>query len=217
MARVHTQAKGWRRTHPKAAALLRTVEQGFLRRLEDRLSHQQSGCPRRAWRQREPLVSQRRACFDSQLKPGSLARRTLRISRSEPWLFIFDFVVEALTESLGHLVFDTITHQFHDVLRPVQDCRTVGANLEMRFHAGAHLRVNFPVQEIGDLSPDLKAAYFNHLHWIQRVPFSFMLLAQPGLTTASPFRIPACPSTNYRRYPAPRHPASGSVPSEAWF
>src|SRR2546427_1330702 len=131
MARVHTQAKGWRPTHPKAAALFRAVEQGFLRRLEDRLSYQQSRCPRRAGRQREPLVSKRRACFDGQLKPGSLARRTLRISRSEPWLFIFDFVVEALTESFGHLVFDTITDQLHDVFGPIENCRTVGANLEM--------------------------------------------------------------------------------------
>src|SRR5216684_9347496 len=217
MARVQFETKERRRANSKAATLLRAVEQGFLRRLEDRLSHQQSGCPRRAWRQREPLVPQRRACFDSQLKPGSLARRTLRTSRSEPWLFIFDFVVEALTESLGHLVFDTITHQLHDVLGPVQDCRTVGANLEMRFHAGAHLWVNFPVQEIGDLSPDLKAADFYHVHWIRRVPFSFMRPAQPGLTRASPFRIPASRSTSSHRYPVPRHPASGSVPAGALF
>src|SRR6266849_4779720 len=190
MARVHFETKGRRRANSKAAALLRALEQGFLRRLEDRLSHQQSGCPRRVWRQREPLVPQRGACCDSQLKTGSLAWHTLGIKRSEPWLFIFDFVVEALTESLGHLVFDTITHQFHDVPGPVHDCRTVGANLEMRFHAGAHFRGDLSIQKIGDLSPDLKAADFYHLHWIRRVPFSFMRPAQPGLTTASPFRIP---------------------------
>src|SRR6266852_6355942 len=136
MARVHTQAKGWRPTHPKAAALFRAVEQGFLRRLEDRLSYQQSRCPRRAGRQREQLVSKRRACFDGQLKPGSLARHRRGSAGLNPgWLSVFDFVVEALTESFGHLVFDTITDQLHDVLGPVQDCRTVGANLEMRFHA----------------------------------------------------------------------------------
>src|SRR5713226_7006418 len=216
MARVHVETKGRRRANSKAAALLRALEQGFLRRLEDRLSHQQSGCPRRVWRQREPLVPQRGACFDDQLKPGSLAHHTLRISRSEPWLFIFDFVVKALTESLGHLVFDTITHQFHDVLRPVQDCRTVGANLEMRFHAGAHFRVDLPIQIIGDLSPDLEAADFYHLHWIRRVPFSFMRLAQADLTTAAPSRILACRSTSFHRCPVPGHPASGSVPGEAW-
>src|SRR2546428_7294577 len=218
MARVHTQAKGWRPTHPKAGALFRAVEQGFLRRLEDRLSYQQSRCPRRAGRQREPLVSKRRACFDGQLKPGSLARHRRGSAGLNPgWLSVFDFVVEALTESFGHLVFDTITDQPHDVLGPVQDCRTVGANLEMRFHAGAHLRVDLSVQKIGDLSPDLKAAYFDHLHWIQRVPFSFMSVTQPSLTTASPSHIPACRSTSSRRYPAPRHPASGSVPAEASF
>src|SRR5437016_9112763 len=119
------------------------------------------------------------------------------------------FRSKAFAESLGHLVFDTITHQLHDVLRPIQDRGAVGANLEMRFHACAHLRVDLPVQKIGDLSPDLKAAYFNHLHWIQRVPFSFMSVAQPSLTTASPSHIPACRSTSSRRYPAPRHPASG--------
>src|SRR5229473_2083415 len=215
MARVHVETEGRRRANSKAAALLRALEQGFFRRLEDRLSHQQSGCPRRARRQREPLVYQRGACCDSQLTTGSLAQHTLGINRFEMQLLVFDLVVEALAESLGHLVFDTITHQFHDVLGPVQDCRTVGTNLEMRFHARAHLGVNFPVQEIGDLSPDLKAADFYHLHWIRRVPFSFMHLAQPGPTTASPFRIPAYRSTSFRRYLAPRRPSSGSVLGEA--
>src|SRR5713226_706149 len=217
MARVQLETKERRRANSQAAALLRAMEQGFLRRLEDRLSHQQSGCPRRAWRQRQPLVPQRGACFDSQLKPGSLAQHTLVINMPERQLFVFDLVVEALAESLGHLVFDTITHQFHDVPGPVQDCRTVGANLEMRFHAGAHVRVDLPVQEIGDLSPDLEAADFYHLHWIRRVPFSFMRLAQPSLTTPSPFRIPACRRTSSQQYPVPRHPASGSVPAEALF
>src|SRR5712691_2942433 len=74
----------------------------------------------------------------------------------------------------------------------------------MRLHAGAHLRVDLPIQEIGDLSPDLKAADFYHLHWIRRVPFSFMRPGHPGLTTASPFRIPASRSTSSHRYPVPR-------------
>src|SRR5712664_4980990 len=98
MARVQLETKERRRANSQAAALLRTVEQGFLRRLEDRLSHQQSGCPRRAWRQRKPLVSKRRACFDGQLKPGSLARRRRgSAGLNASWLSVFDFVIEALT------------------------------------------------------------------------------------------------------------------------
>src|SRR5229473_8440810 len=100
MARVHVEAKGRRRANSKAAALLRALEQGFLRRLEDRLSHQQSGCPRRVWRQREPLVPQRGACCDSQLKTGSLAWHTLGINGIEMQLLVFDLFVEALAESL---------------------------------------------------------------------------------------------------------------------
>src|SRR5271166_1730594 len=89
-------------------------------------------------------------------------------------LLVLDSSVEAFAKTLGHLVFDSITHEFHDVLGPVQDRGTVGANLEMRFHTGAHLRVNISVQVIRDLSPDLEAAYLNHLHRIQMVLFSFI-------------------------------------------
>src|SRR5207244_11211573 len=121
------------------------------------------------------------------------------------------------TESLVPLVLDTIIDQFLDARGPAQACRTVGTKLEMRVHAVAHVRVYLPIQEIGDLSPDLEAADFYHLHWIRRVPFSFMRLAQPGLTTASPFRIPASRSTSSHQYPVPRHPASGSVPAGALF
>src|SRR6266436_1926425 len=78
------------RGNSKAAALLRALEQGFLRRLEDRLSHQQSGCPRGARRQREPLVPQRGACCDSQLTTGSLAQHTLGINGFEMQLLVFD-------------------------------------------------------------------------------------------------------------------------------
>src|SRR5437762_3529270 len=145
------------------------------------------------------------------------SQHTLGINGFEMHLLVFDLFVEALAESLGHLEFNAITHQFHDVLGPVQDCRTVGANLEMRFHAGAHLGGDLPVQEIGDLSPDLKAADFYHLHWIRRVPFSFKRLAQPRPTTASPFRTPACRRTSSHQYPMPRHPAYGIVPAKALF
>jgi hypothetical protein len=128
----------------------------------------------------------------------------------------FYLVAQAFAKTFGHLVFDTISYQFHDVLGPIEDGRAVGADFEMRFHTGAHLRVNISVQVIGDLSPDLEAAYLNHLHWIQMVPFSFRRLGQSGITTAAPFRILACRSSSSRQYPAPGHPAFGGVPGEAW-
>ncbi len=134
-------------------------------------------------------------------------------------LTILNSAVKAFTESSGYLVFDTISHEFHDILGPVQDRGTVGADPEMRFHARAHLRVNISVQVIGDFSPDLKAADFYHIHWILRVSYSFMSLAQlaqADLTTVAPSRILACRSSSFHQYPAPEHPASGSVPGEAW-
>lgn len=137
------------------------------------------------------------------------------ISLSCEVLLILDFGVEAFAESLRHLVFDSITHEFHNVPGTVQDRSTVGANLEMRFHTGAHLRVNISIQVIRDLSPDLEAAYLNHVHRIQMVPFSFMRLAQADLTKAAPFHIPACRSSSFRQYPVPEHHAFASVHGEA--
>src|SRR6266568_7289703 len=83
----------------------------ILRGLEDRLPHQQSGCARRARRKREPLVPQRGALRDGQLTVG-LAELP-GVTWSGLWLLGFNLVVKAFAESLGHLVFDTITHQLH--------------------------------------------------------------------------------------------------------
>jgi hypothetical protein len=91
-------------------------------------------------------------------------------------LLLPDFAVEPIAESLGQLVLDTISHESYNILGTVKDSRAVGADFEMRFHARTQLRVNIPVNVVGDLSPDLEAAYLNHLHRIQMVPFSFMRL-----------------------------------------
>src|SRR6266700_5738816 len=51
----------------------------------------------------------------------------------------------------------------------------------MGFHARAQLRIDFSVDEVGDLTPYLNAANFNHSHWIRSRLISFNLPITPIL------------------------------------
>src|SRR5262249_22921384 len=99
-----------------------------------------------------------------------------------------------------------VTHQLHDISGPIQDSLAMGTPFKVHFHACAQLRVDLPVEKIGDLSPNLQAADFDHTHWIPYDPFSFVSLKKP--TMAGPFRTRRCRCSSYHRCPEPRHRAS---------
>ena len=70
-------------------------------------------------------------------------------------LRVLDLVVQPLAESFRHRIFDTISHQFHDVPRPVKNRFAVCADFKMGFHPRAQLGLDVFVDIVGDLSPDL--------------------------------------------------------------
>jgi hypothetical protein len=107
-------------------------------------------------------------------------------------LLVFDFVVEPLAESFGHLVFDTIPDQLYDISGPIENGRAMGTHPKVRLHASPQLGRDIIVDIVGDLLPDLQAAYLYHYRWIPHAAISFTCLGRPMITRPSPFHTRIC-------------------------
>jgi hypothetical protein len=92
-------------------------------------------------------------------------------------LSILNLIVEPLTETIGHLIFNAIRYQHRDIPRPIENGRAMGADFEVGLNPCAQFSIDLAIHIIGDLSPDLFTADFNHFHAMHPVPLCFKLSA----------------------------------------
>ena len=132
-------------------------------------------------------------------------------------LLIRDFQVKTPTKTIWKVILDTVRHEFHDVLSSVQNGRAVGARLEVSLHTRAQLGVDLAIHIVGDLSPDFRAADFNHTHMTHTLAFCFTLSVTPTVTKVAPFDIRLYLYSNCHQFQGLALPASADEPARDEF